>query len=204
VYNAYPHELSGGMRQRVLIAMGLLLDPQIVIMDEPTTALDVRTQRTVIDVVTRLREEKGFAMIFISHDLSMAAELAHRIITMYAGQIVEIGEVNEVFYHPMHPYTLGLLKAAPGLHGTRDILASIPGSPPNLINPPGGCKFKARCPFATDLCEQEPPLEKHVAERDHLSACHFWQEPEEARRVYMEAIAADLHRAVGGVQEAAQ
>src|SRR5262249_53028420 len=116
VYNAYPHELSGGMRQRVLLAIGVLLNPQIVILDEPTTALDVLTQRTIIEVLKRLRDEMGFALVFISHDLPLAAELAHRVVTMYAGQIVEVGPVNSVFYAPIHPYTLGLLKAAPGLN----------------------------------------------------------------------------------------
>ncbi len=193
VYNAYPHELSGGMRQRVLIAMGVLLNPQIVILDEPTTALDVLTQRTIIDVLKRLREEMGFALIFISHDLSMAAELAHRLMTMYAGQIVELGPVNPVFYSPMHPYTLGLLKAAPGLSGPRDLLASIPGAPPDLIRPPEGCKFQPRCPFATELCVQkEPPLEMHG--EDHASACHYWTEPVVARKAYNDAIQAGLRK----------
>lgn len=176
VYNAYPHELSGGMRQRVLIALGLLLNPQIVILDEPTTALDVLTQRTIIDVIKSLREKMGFAVIFISHDLSMAAELAHRIVTMYAGQIVEVGPVNPVFYSPMHPYTLGLLRSAPHLTGARDQLTSIRGAPPDLINPPAGCKFQPRCAFATEICSQiDPPLEVHTPE--HASACHHWQEP---------------------------
>jgi len=191
VYNAYPHELSGGMRQRVLIALGVLLNPQIVIMDEPTTALDVLTQRTVIEVLKRLREEMGFSLIFISHDLSMAAELAHRIITMYAGEVVEIGDVNSVFYEPMHPYTLGLLKAAPGLHGPRDQLSSIPGAPPDLIAPPPGCKFKARCPFTQpDACLHPPALEVH--HNDHASACYYWQEPIMARAAYTEAVRSGL------------
>jgi len=188
VYNAYPHELSGGMRQRVLIAMGVLLHPQIVILDEPTTALDVLTQRTIIDVLKQLREEMGFAMIFISHDLSMAAELTHKLVTMYAGQIVEIGPVNPVFYSPMHPYTLGLLKAAPGLHSFREDLASIPGSPPDLIRLPPGCKFAPRCPFKTDLCiTEEPPLVTHAP--DHASACHYWEEPVVARKAFHDALA---------------
>lgn len=186
VYNSYPHELSGGMRQRVLIALGVLLNPQVVIMDEPTTALDVLTQRTVIEVLKRLREQFGFSILFISHDLSMAAELATRIMTMYAGEVVEIGPVGGVFYNPMHPYSLGLLNAAPSLHGTRDSISSIPGSPPNLIDLPNGCTFHPRCPFATEICvAQNPPLEVHAA--DHASACHHWTEPLEVRQNAREA-----------------
>lgn len=184
VYNAYPHELSGGMRQRVLIALGVLLNPQLVIMDEPTTALDVLTQRTVIDVLKRLRDEMGFALIFISHDLSMAAELAHRLMTMYAGQIVELAEVNSAFYAPTHPYTLGLLQSAPGLHESRDILSSIPGAPPNLIDPPAGCKFRVRCSFATEKCHEDPPLELHAP--NQLSACWHWEQAAAARTVYLQ------------------
>jgi peptide/nickel transport system ATP-binding protein len=173
VYNAYPHELSGGMRQRVLLALGLLLDPQVVILDEPTTALDVLTQRTIIEVLKRLRDEMGFALIFISHDLSMAAELAHRIVTMYAGSVVEIGQVNEVFYRPKHPYTLGLMRAVPNLSGGRAELISIQGSPPDLIDLPSGCPFAPRCAYAQAIChEQAPPLE--MRDTDHASACHFW------------------------------
>ncbi len=175
VYNAYPHELSGGMRQRVLLALGLLLDPQIVILDEPTTALDVLTQRTIIEVLKRIKQEMGFALVFISHDLSMAAELADRIVTMYAGQIVEIGPVNDVFYRPKHPYTTGLMRAVPGLHGDKADLISIPGSPPDLIAPPPGCKFAPRCPYATAICtQQEPPLEARAP--NHASACHHWEQ----------------------------
>jgi peptide/nickel transport system ATP-binding protein len=180
VYNAYPHELSGGMRQRVLLAIGVLLNPQLVILDEPTTALDVLTQRTIIEVLKRLRDEMGFSLVFISHDLPLAAELAHRVVTMYAGQVVEIGPVNPVFYSPIHPYTLGLLKAAPGLSAERNQLASIPGAPPDLIHLPPGCKFQPRCPFATEICvQQDPLLELHDV--DHASACHHWEEPAKVR-----------------------
>jgi peptide/nickel transport system ATP-binding protein len=194
VYNAYPHELSGGMRQRVLIALGVLLKPQVVIMDEPTTALDVLTQRTVIEVLKQLREQMNFSLIFISHDLSMAAELATRIMTMYAGSAVELGTVADAFYSPMHPYTLGLLHAAPTLHGSPDMLASIPGSPPNLIALPTGCTFHARCPYATEKCTTSvPPFAEHAP--DHRSACHYWGKPLDARRAEraaFEAESADL------------
>ncbi len=181
VFNSYPHELSGGMRQRVLIALGLLLDPQVVILDEPTTAVDILTQRTIIDVLLAIRDELGFSIIFISHDLSVAAEMADTVATMYAGEIVEIGDVNEIFYRPRHAYTLGLLEAIPRLSAGAEELMSIPGSPPDLIEPPSGCKFHIRCPFATQRCAAQPPPLKPVAE-GHLAAC--W----EAERVFARAM----------------
>jgi peptide/nickel transport system ATP-binding protein len=174
VLRAYPHELSGGMRQRVLIALGLLLQPQILILDEPTTALDILTQRAIIDVLRRLRRELNFSMILISHDLSLAAELADRVATMYAGRIVEIGPVDDIFYRPRHPYTLGLLKSVPTISGDADTLASIGSSPPDLIDLPAGCKFHPRCPLASDICRREDPPLFEVG-RDHASACHHWQ-----------------------------
>lgn len=181
VFNAYPHELSGGMRQRVLIALGLLLDPQIVILDEPTTAVDILTQRTIIDVLLAIRDELGFSIIFISHDLSVAAEMADTVATMYAGDIVEIGPVNEMFYRPRHAYTLGLLEAIPRLSAGAEELFSIPGSPPDLVEPPPGCKFHIRCPFATEQCAKEAPPLEAVGDK-HLAAC--W----EAERVLSRAL----------------
>ena len=174
VIMAYPHELSGGMRQRVLLALALLLNPQILILDEPTTALDILTQRTIIDLLRRLKEELHFAMIFISHDLSLAAELADRVATMYAGTLVEVGEVHDMFYRPRHPYTLGLIRAVPTVTGGFEELASIPGSPPDLVNLPSGCPFHPRCPFATEDCYEEP--EQVEVGRDHYCACFHWQE----------------------------
>jgi len=175
VIDAYPHELSGGMRQRVLIALSLLLDPQILILDEPTTALDILTQRTIMDLLRRLKEELHFTMIFISHDLAIAAELADRVATMYAGTVVELGPSEAIFYQPRHPYTLGLIRAVPTVTGGYEELYSIPGSPPDLIDLPSGCKFHPRCPFATERCrKEEPPLEK-VGEH-HLAACWHWTE----------------------------
>lgn len=177
VIDAYPHELSGGMRQRVLLAMSLLLDPQIIILDEPTTALDILTQRTIIDLLRKLKTELEFSMLFISHDLAMAAELADRVATMYAGKIVEIGPVNELFYRPKHPYTLGLIRAVPTVTGDFEDLISIPGSPPDLIDLPSGCKFSPRCTFATSQCrEQEPALEQRGG--DHFVACFHWDQIE--------------------------
>ena len=170
VIDAYPHELSGGMRQRVLLAMSLLLDPQILILDEPTTALDILTQRTILDLMKRLKAEIGFSMIFISHDLSIAAELADRVATMYAGGIVELGPVNDIFYRPAHPYTLGLIQAVPTVTGEFEDLVSIPGSPPDLIDLPSGCTFHPRCPYTTDRCRAEEPV-LTLYEEDHAVAC---------------------------------
>lgn len=173
VINAYPHELSGGMRQRVLLAMSLLLYPQVLILDEPTTALDILTQRTIIDLLRTLKADLGFSMMFISHDLSTAAELADRVATMYAGGIVELGSVDDIFYRPAHPYTMGLIRAVPTVTGDFQDLASIPGAPPDLINPPPGCKFHPRCTYATERClVEEPALEPVIAGDDaHMVAC---------------------------------
>jgi len=170
VIDAYPHQLSGGMRQRVLLAMSLLLDPQVLILDEPTTALDILTQRTIIDLLRRLKEQIGFAMLFISHDLATAAELADRVATMYAGSIVEIGPVDDIFYRPAHPYTLGLIRAVPTVTGDFEALVSIPGAPPDLVDPPPGCKFHPRCPYVTERCRaEEPKLEAHYSETHHVA-----------------------------------
>ena len=177
VISAYPHELSGGMRQRTLLAMSLLLEPQILILDEPTTALDILTQRTIIGLLRRLKEEQNFTMIFISHDLAIAAELADRVATMYAGRMVELGKTTDIFYRPRHPYTLGLIRAVPTVLGGFEELSSIPGSPPDLINLPSGCKFHPRCPFATDKCVQQEPELETVGDH-HFAACWHWQEVE--------------------------
>jgi peptide/nickel transport system ATP-binding protein len=180
VISAYPHELSGGMRQRTLLAIALLLDPQVLILDEPTTALDILTQRTIISLLRRLKEEQHFTMIFISHDLAVAAELADRVATMYAGRVVEIGKTKDIFYHPRHPYTLGLIQAVPTVTGGFEALASIPGSPPNLVDLPTGCKFHPRCRFATEKCKQQEPNLEKVGE-DHFAAC--WHPAEVQKEV---------------------
>src|SRR5918993_5588479 len=171
VFDSYPHELSGGMRQRVSIALSLLLEPQLIILDEPTTALDILTQRAIIDVVKSLRDRLHFTMMFISHDLSLAAELADRVATMYAGELVEVGNVRDVFYNPKHPYTVGLLNAVPPITGEEFTpLTAIPGSPPNLLRMPSGCSFHPRCPYATELCaRQVPPL--FTISNGHQTAC---------------------------------
>jgi peptide/nickel transport system ATP-binding protein len=180
IYDAYPHELSGGMKQRTLLALGVMLDPQIVILDEPTTALDILTQRAVIDVLKEMQARLNFSIIFISHDLALAAEMADRVATMYAGAIVEQGTVDDIFYGPLHPYTLGLLRSVPRLSVGQEELRSIPGSPPDLINPPSGCKFHPRCPFATDRCKtEEPQLEEF--EPGHFAACWHTDDVKRAR-----------------------
>ena len=203
---AYPHELSGGMRQRVMIAMALILRPQIVIMDEPTTALDVVTQREILEELMALRDELGFAVIFITHDLSLLIELADSIAIMYAGRIVERAKSAELFHAPRHPYSLGLLSSFPGLHGERVRMEGIPGSPPSLAAMPDGCKFHPRCPYAMDRCRtQEPPLARPTDEGGGRVAACWLQDgrqapPEPLARVFpllaspSESAAGDLSR----------
>jgi peptide/nickel transport system ATP-binding protein len=154
---SYQHELSGGMRQRVMIAMALALEPQIVIMDEPTTALDVVTQREILEELTALRERLGFAVLFITHDLSLLIEIADSIAVMYAGRLVERAGATELLRAPRHPYSLGLLSSFPALHGPRQHLTGIPGSPPDLRRLPAGCVFHPRCGYAMDRCRAEAP-----------------------------------------------
>jgi len=169
---AYPHELSGGMRQRVIIAMALALRPELLLMDEPTTALDVVVQREILDQIKLLQRELGFAVLFITHDLSLLVELSDRIAIMYAGDIVELAPASELLRRPMHPYTAGLMSSFPPLSGERVTMTGIPGSPPDLRNLPSGCKFHPRCPVAAPSCATDVPLLRRV-ERDRLAACHF-------------------------------
>ncbi len=182
VYESYPHELSGGMKQRTLLALGVLLQPQIVILDEPTTALDILTQRALIEVLREMQRMLQFSIIFISHDLSLAAEMADTVATMYAGEIVEIGGVHELFYRSQHPYTYGLLSSVPKLDPGKDELFSIKGSPPNLIDPPPGCKFHPRCAFASERCHREAPVLQQRAQ--HQVAC--WH-PEAVKQAQKES-----------------
>jgi peptide/nickel transport system ATP-binding protein len=154
---SYPHELSGGMRQRVMIAMALALEPQVVIMDEPTTALDVVTQREILEELMELRERLGFAVLFITHDLSLLVEIADSIAVMYAGRLVERADADALFRAPRHPYSLGLLSSFPGLHGPKRRLTGIPGSPPDLRRLPAGCVFHPRCSYAMDRCRTDAP-----------------------------------------------
>ena len=175
VLRAYPHELSGGMKQRVLIAMSLLLKPSIIILDEPTTALDILTQRAIIDLLRKLREQLGFSMIFISHDLSLAAELADRVLTMYAGTVVERAAVKDLFYRPRHPYSMGLLRAVPRVSGALGSVVSIAGSPPDLIHLPEGCTYNPRCPFVIDECKVREPDLLQVDTPQHDARCIRWK-----------------------------
>ncbi|WP_327090566.1 ABC transporter ATP-binding protein [Nonomuraea sp. NBC_01738] len=154
---SYPHELSGGMRQRAAIAIALALNPEIIIMDEPTTALDVVVQRDILYEIRALREEYGFAVVFITHDLSLLMEISDRIAIMYAGRVVETGGSRDLHRHPRHPYTAGLLRSFPRLRGPREELLGIPGTPPDLRDLPSGCAFHPRCGSAVAECSTRPP-----------------------------------------------
>jgi peptide/nickel transport system ATP-binding protein len=167
----FPHELSGGQRQRIMIAMALALDPQLVIMDEPTTALDVVTQREIINELSDLRARFGFAMIFITHDLSLLVELADEIAVMYAGSIVERAPAGALYSAPRHPYTLGLLNSSPPLHGERRELEGIPGSPPDLADMVTGCSFHARCPYKMEKCVTDVPALVPTDDTGRVVAC---------------------------------
>ena len=167
----FPHELSGGQRQRIMIALALALDPELVIMDEPTTALDVVTQREIMNELQDLRARFDFAMIFITHDLSLLVEIADEIVVMYAGSIVERARANELYEAPRHPYTLGLLNSFPPMHGQRRELTGIPGSPPDLADLPAGCKFHSRCPYAKTRCRDEEPPLTSLGDSERSVAC---------------------------------
>ncbi len=169
---SYPHELSGGMRQRVMIAMALALTPHIVIMDEPTTALDVVTQREILEELMQLRERLGFAVLFITHDLSLLIEIADSIAVMYAGRLVERAPATALFRAPRHPYSLGLLNSFPAMHGPHRHMTGIPGTPPDLRQLPTGCAFHPRCPYAMDRCVTDTPPLLHVdGGRGRSAAC---------------------------------
>jgi oligopeptide/dipeptide ABC transporter ATP-binding protein len=179
--DAYPHELSGGMRQRAMIAMALSLEPDLLIADEPTTALDVTIQAQVLGVLEQLNRERGLSTILITHDLGVVAEVADRVMVMYAGRIVEQGTLDEVFYDPQHPYTWGLLGSITRLDRPRpQRLPQIAGSPPSLLDLPQGCPFRPRCPHEFSQCPQYPPLEARLADSpQHRDRC--WLTPEEKR-----------------------
>ncbi len=173
--DSYPHQLSGGMRQRAVIAIALVLNPPLMIMDEPTTALDVVVQKEIMYQISQLKERLGFSILFITHDLSLLVEISDRIAIMYAGQIVEMAPARELFDSPLHPYTQGLMSSFPSLTGERRRLTGIPGSPPDLVTPPPGCRFHPRCPKRFEMCDQVvTPLVE--VKPNHLVACHLYPE----------------------------
>jgi peptide/nickel transport system ATP-binding protein len=165
----YPHEFSGGMRQRVMIAMALACEPELLIADEPTTALDVTIQAQILELLADLQRRLGLAIVVITHDLGVIARLCHRVAVMYAGKIVEVGEAEDVFARPGHPYAAGLLRSTPRIDDRLDRLIAIDGAPPNLMSPPEGCAFHPRCPLAIPYCHEEPPLAP--AEGGRLVSC---------------------------------
>lgn len=178
-YKQYPHELSGGMRQRVMMALALAMQPGILIADEPTTALDVSIQDQILKVMRQLQAELGTSILFITHDLAVVAELCHRVMVMYGGQVMEVAAIDDIFAQPLHPYTMGLMASIPSLQQAKhERLVPIPGSPPDMLNPPAGCPFAPRCPEAREICLSEPPPVVDVG-NGHGSRC--WMLTEGAR-----------------------
>ncbi len=176
----YPHQFSGGMRQRIVIAMALVCSPEVLIADEPTTALDVTIQAQILDLFKDIQKKTGVSIIIITHDLGVVAQVADRIAVMYAGKIVEAGERREIFYNPQHPYTKGLLNSVPRLDLDGADLVPIGGSPPDLFAPPAGCPFAARCGFAMEVCDRVYPYKTHIS-RDHHVDC--WLQDERAQKM---------------------
>ncbi|WP_438021305.1 ABC transporter ATP-binding protein [Sorangium sp. So ce315] len=170
---SYPHQLSGGMRQRVVIAIAMALKPPFLIMDEPTTALDVVVQKEILQQIADLKDRLGFSILFITHDLSLIAEFSTRIAILYAGKLAETARAKDLFSDPKHPYTQGLLGSFPSVRGPRRRLQGIPGSPPDMRNPPPGCRFHPRCPQAFATCQHELPLLREIAP-EHRGACHLY------------------------------
>jgi peptide/nickel transport system ATP-binding protein len=164
--DSYPHQLSGGMRQRAMIAMALLFSPELVVMDEPTSALDVVAQRSLMHQIKELQLRLGFAVIFVTHDMSLVTQYSDRLAVMYAGQIVEMGPTRQVFERPSHPYARGLFDAFPSVYGEREELAGIPGAPPDLTNLPSGCRFHPRCPAVLAVCSSREPATSRVRDTD--------------------------------------
>ena len=174
----YPHQYSGGMKQRAIIAMALSCDPKVIIADEPTTALDVIVQDRILREMKKIQEKLNMAMIYISHDIAVIAEVSDKIAVMYAGKFVEFADSVTIFKRPAHPYTYGLMHAFPSVVGEKTELTTIPGEPPNLLNPPKGCRFAPRCPLATDRCREEEPEYREI-EPGHWVACHHPLKPGE-------------------------
>jgi oligopeptide transport system ATP-binding protein len=185
-YDQYPHEFSGGMRQRTMIAMSLACEPKLVIADEPTTALDVTIQAQILELMKDIQKRLDTAIILITHDLGIVADLCHRVVVMYAGKIIESGSIEDIFYNPQHPYTWGLLKSVPSIHSQeKRRLVPIPGQPPDLIKPPAGCAFMPRCKYAMKVCVEHDPADFQI-NNGHKAACWL------------------LHPAAAAIKEAAE
>ena len=198
--HSYPHELSGGMRQRAIIAIALALNPEMIILDEPTTALDVVVQREILNELLVLRQQFGFSVLFITHDLSLLLEVADQVAIMYAGRLVETATQEQLYRQPAHPYTYGLLHSFPSLHGPRRTMLGIPGSPPDLRAVPPGCAFHPRCAFAFGPCQREVPvlLTPSRAAPEQQVACHLYD-----AGVNPEGVPSQLRAAAAERQEAA-
>ncbi|MGX6441753.1 ABC transporter ATP-binding protein [Neobacillus sp. K501] len=176
----YPHQFSGGMRQRIVIAMALICSPDVLIADEPTTALDVTIQAQILELFREIQKKTSVSIILITHDLGVVAQVADRIAVMYAGKIVELGSRREIFYQPKHPYTQGLLQSVPRLDIEKAELVPIPGSPPDLFSPPVGCAFAARCPYAMEVCDRVYPSSTYLSQLHHVDC---WLQDERAKKL---------------------
>jgi len=174
IFNQYPYELSGGMQQRIMIAIALCCKPDLLIADEPTTALDVTIQAQILELILELKERLGMTIFLITHDLGVIAEVCDQVAVMHAGVIVEKGEVHSIFRDPKHPYTQGLLKTIPKIDENQDILQEIKGEVPKLINPPTGCRFHPRCPYTMDICRKKRP-DEYIVENSHFAACFLYK-----------------------------
>lgn len=177
VYEKYPYELSGGMQQRVMIAMMLACNSNLLIADEPTTALDVSIQAQFLKVLQELKESEGLSILYITHDMAVISEICDVVTVMYGGQIAETADVFDLFKNPKHPYTIGLIHSVPGVEESIENFETIPGTVPRLINPPSGCRFHPRCEYAQEICKEKRPELEEIS-KDHFVACHFWEEVE--------------------------
>ncbi len=175
----YPHQLSGGMRQRMMLGLGLILDPDLLVADEPTTSLDVIVEAAFLDLLNRLRERFNLSILLITHNLGLVAQIAGRVAVMYAGRIVEVATAEQVYGRPLHPYTQGLIRSVPNIRLEQEKLATMPGSPPDLVSPPAGCRFAPRCPHVMEVCRRREPLLESY--RDGQRAACWLHEPEGAR-----------------------